>query len=110
MIVSPATRILPLEVGIEERLTEMKFVLSGVMLRFADYQREIEIDAETVEAGVAGLVEKYPGLKGVLLDGEGRVRSAHMLVLNGENIPRAELARGAAAGDRLEIVTAIAGG
>jgi hypothetical protein len=83
--------------------------LPGAMLRFAGYQREIKSDAPTAQAAINSLVSKYPALKSPLLDRKGRVRAAHRMFVNGDQINNAgEVPLGR--DDCLEIVTAIAGG
>jgi sulfur-carrier protein len=88
----------------------MKFKLAGNMLRFSNFQKEIEIAAVTVETAVQSLVEHCPDLRPVLLDGEGRVRQVHRLFLNGEMLPPHELGRQVGSQDEVAIITAIAGG
>jgi molybdopterin synthase sulfur carrier subunit len=88
----------------------MKFVLSGNLLRFAGFRREVEIDATTVAQGLSELVAGCPALGPVLLDGAGRLRAVHRLFLNGEQLAAQELGREAKAGDEVTLLTAIAGG
>ncbi|PCG86716.1 thiamine biosynthesis protein ThiS [Streptomyces sp. WZ.A104] len=88
----------------------MIFKVRGVLLRFTDYENEIEIEATTVRAGLAGLTERYPHLGEVLLDRTGEVRPTHLIALNGERLTRSELEREAAEDDRVDIVTAVSGG
>ncbi|GAB2596858.1 hypothetical protein GCM10027168_32080 [Streptomyces capparidis] len=88
----------------------MIFKVRGVLLRFTDYQNEIEVDGGTVRDGLAALTERYPGLREVLLDREGTVRATHLIALNGEQLPHSELDREATEDDRVDIVTAVSGG
>lgn len=93
----------------------MKIVLSGALVRFADYTKEIDIEADTVAEGVEALTTRYPNLKAVLLDGDGRVRRTHQLFLNGEQVERGDYPLGTAplqcaAQDTLFVLTAVAGG
>jgi molybdopterin synthase sulfur carrier subunit len=88
----------------------MKFVLSGNLLRFSGFRREVEIDAATVEQGVTELVASCPALGSVLLDGAGRLRAVHRVFLNGEQLTGPELGREAKADDEITLLTAIAGG
>ncbi|MFF3336675.1 MoaD/ThiS family protein [Streptomyces sp. NPDC002888] len=82
----------------------------GILLRFTDYQTEIEVDGDTVRAGLDRLTERYPNLGEVLLDREGAVRATHLIALNGERLTQGELDREATEDDRVDIVTAISGG
>ncbi|MFE0173429.1 MoaD/ThiS family protein [Streptomyces sp. NPDC059002] len=82
----------------------------GVLLRFTDYENEIEVDGGTVRAGLTGLTERYPRLREVLLDRDGTVRPTHLIALNGERLTQGDLDREATEDDRVDIVTAISGG
>lgn len=84
--------------------------LPGAMLRFAGYQREVKSDAPTAQAAIYGLVTQYPGLKSPLLDRKGRVRAAHRMFVNGDQIDNTGDKVALGPDDCLEIVTAIAGG
>jgi sulfur-carrier protein len=88
----------------------MRFVLSGNLLRFAGFRREVEVDAPTVEQGLTELVARCSGLGPVLLDGAGQLRAVHRLFLNGEPLAAQELGREVGAGDEVTLLTAIAGG
>src|SRR5687767_1911684 len=52
----------------EGKLT-MTIKLSGNLLRFSNFQNQIEVKAPNVIAGIQQLVETYPDLRKVLLDG-----------------------------------------
>ena len=88
----------------------MKFVLSGNLLRFSKFQKEIDIPAPTVAEGITQLIGSLPQLGPVLLDGAGQLRKVHRLFLNQDQLGSAELARPAGANDEVMILTAIAGG
>jgi molybdopterin converting factor small subunit len=87
----------------------MKLIVSGNLMRFTEYQKEIPIDATTVLAALEVLVERYPGLRPVVFDGQGNVRSVHRLHLNGEAIG-SQLDRPLAPDDEVGLLTALAGG
>ena len=82
----------------------------GILLRFTNYQNEIEIGGGTVREGLTALIERYPSLNEVLLDREGCVRTTHLIAHNGEQLSLDELDRAATADDRVDIVTAVSGG
>ncbi|MEE1930309.1 MoaD/ThiS family protein [Streptomyces sp. TRM 70351] len=82
----------------------------GVLLRFTNYENEIEVGGGTVREGLAELTERYPNLSEVLLDREGTVRATHLIALNGEQLTLDELDREATEDDRVDIVTAVSGG
>jgi molybdopterin converting factor small subunit len=82
----------------------------GILLRFTNYQNEIEIHGGTVREGLSALIERYPNLSEVLMDREGSVRPTHLIALNGEQISVDELDRPVTEDDRVDIVTAVSGG
>jgi molybdopterin converting factor small subunit len=82
----------------------------GILLRFTNYENEIEVCGNTVRDGLALLADRYPTLREVLMDREGSVRATHFIALNGEQLSRDELDREAAEDDRVDIVTAVSGG
>ena len=88
----------------------MKVKLSGAMARLVDYQSDVEVEGDTVRAGLDQLMDRYPDLRRVMLDGEGKVRRTHHIFLNGESLPADQLDRPVAADDTVQITTAIAGG
>jgi molybdopterin converting factor small subunit len=92
----------------------MKVVFSGTLLRFVDYTKEVELDAENLHECIGQLGARFPSLKAVLLNGDGRVRETHQLFLNGEQVASADASNTAGlplkASDTLLILTAIAGG
>lgn len=88
----------------------MHIVLSGTLQKFAQYQREHGVDAPTIEEGIAILVQSHPDLNAALFDASGTIRSAHMIFLNGDQLGRDQLTQKVSEIDKIEILTAIAGG
>lgn len=88
----------------------MKVILSGTLLRFVGYEREIEVEAQTVREAIDALEARHEALRRVLRDGNGSVRTSHQLFVNGEQLDRNGLERSVSRGDVLEVLTAIAGG
>ncbi len=82
----------------------------GILLRFTDYQNEIEVEGKTVRDGLDRLTERFPRLREVLMDREDAVRATHFIALNGEQLSEDELDRETAEDDRVDIVTAVSGG
>ncbi|MFF2412027.1 MoaD/ThiS family protein [Streptomyces sp. NPDC058092] len=82
----------------------------GVLLRFTNYENDIDVGGATVRDGLIALTERYPNLAEVLLDRDGDVRPTHLIALNGEQLSRSELDQEATGDDRVDIVTAISGG
>lgn len=88
----------------------MKFVLSGNLLRFANFSSEIEIDGATFGECVRVLVERHPSLAPVLLDGQGSLRSLVRVFLNGDQLVERDPARPVAPRDEVTLITPLAGG
>lgn len=88
----------------------MKIVLSGNLIRYASFEREVELEARTVSAALDELVARFPDLRPVVLDGEGQLRRVHRLYLNGEVLGTAEGDLALEPNDELGILTAVAGG
>ena len=88
----------------------MNIVLSGVLQKYAQYQREHSLAAGTVQEAIELLVGRFPAMGTVLLDSAGQPRKVHRLFLNGHQISSEQVVQGVKQDDRLEILTAIAGG
>jgi sulfur-carrier protein len=82
----------------------------GVLLRFTNYENEIDVCCDTVRDGLTKLTDVYPNLSEVLMDRDGRVRETHLIALNGEKLAISELDRIVHEDDQLDIITAISGG
>jgi molybdopterin synthase sulfur carrier subunit len=82
----------------------------GILLRFTDYETDIQVGCETVRDGLVKLIDRYPKLRDALMDREGSVRGAHFIALNGEQLTVGELDREVNDDDRVDIITAISGG
>jgi molybdopterin converting factor small subunit len=88
----------------------MRLVVSGNLLRFTGFTKEVDAPGGTLGEALAGVCARFPSLKPVLLDDEGRVRQVHQLFLNGEQLPRGDLNQRIANEDELAVITALAGG
>ena len=93
------------------------FIFNGPLLRFVDFTKEIEIAAPNLDVALQRLLERYSQLAPALLDGAGRIRRAHQMFLNGENMDRryfgdaqARSERAIQPGDSIFVLTAVAGG
>jgi molybdopterin converting factor small subunit len=93
------------------------FIFNGLMLRFTDFTKEVEIAATNFEAALKDLLDRFPRLVPVLLDGTGRVRRTHQMFRNGEKVESGcygdEKARSEVemrSGDEIYVLTAVAGG
>lgn len=88
----------------------MKFRFSGNLIRFVDYTREVEVQANTLGGALSELVTRYPSLRQTLYDGENKLRAAHRLFLNGDQLLRPDPGTDVAQSDCVDILTAITGG
>lgn len=78
---------------------------------YADQQSSVVLRGATVGEAMDGLVEQYPALRKHLLDNDGKLRSFVSLYLNGEEIREmGGVEAPLAAGDKLALIPAIAGG
>jgi molybdopterin converting factor small subunit len=84
--------------------------VSGTLLRYTDYRRDIDLDATTVGGAIDALIEAYPALKAILFGRDGRLRATHRIFLNGEQLTASAWTDTVAANDELDIATAVAGG
>lgn len=95
----------------------MKFMFSGTMLRFVNFDREIDIPEPNLELALQRLLDERPALRPVLLDGLGNLRRSHQMFLNGQTVPndfysdrQVRGAQDVQAEDTVYFLTAIAGG
>lgn len=83
---------------------------SGILLRLVNYDREVRVDAPTLGEALTLAEARYPKLRSVLRDGEGELRRAHRVVINGTLMTRATLSTPVGDSDSIQFLTAIAGG
>jgi molybdopterin synthase sulfur carrier subunit len=76
-------------------------------LVFPGLPREIEVDAETVEAAIEHLDERWPGLRDRLCEPWPLLRRHINVYVDRE---RAELATALLPGSRVDVIAAISGG
>ena len=88
----------------------MRFRFSGALLRFVNYRKEIELEAETLGIALDKLARECPRLSSVMYDSRGNVRSAHRLLVGGELVRNPDPAMALKDTDCVEVMTAIAGG
>lgn len=87
----------------------MKIRLSGVLLRYTDYRKEIEIQASTVNEALRELCRRYPAMDPILFTADGKLSRTHRLFVGDEPIDQ-NYSQPLQRADTLDIVTAIAGG
>ncbi len=88
----------------------MKFHFSGNLLRYVQFQSEIQVDGETIKQGIHNLVDKHPDFGRIILDVEGGVRMIHRFFLNGELLAAGDIDIQVEPGDEIIVLTPIAGG
>ncbi|HMW46885.1 MAG TPA: MoaD/ThiS family protein [Cellvibrionaceae bacterium] len=88
----------------------MNLAFSGTLLRFVNFQKNLHIEADSIEDALKKLANDYPQSAGVLFDDAGQVRKVHQLFLNGKQVDPAQLSSPVKDSDRLDVLTAIAGG
>ena len=88
----------------------MQIRLSGALRRLVGFRDELTLEAATVREALDRLTAEHPNLKPVIFDAGGALRGLHRLFLNSEQLDHQELDRPLTKDDRLDIVTAIAGG
>ena len=88
----------------------MKFEFSGNLLRYLNYQREIEVEGGTLVEGVGNLVERYPDFRRVIQDSKGEIRLIHRFFLNGSQLEPGDVHCAVEPGDVVTVLTPIAGG
>lgn len=64
--------------------------LPGLLARFADGDRRVEVEAETVRGAVLGLVERHPAVEPHVLDEHRRLRAHLQLFHEGRQVRWAE--------------------
>jgi molybdopterin converting factor small subunit len=83
---------------------------SGILYNYVDYHRELRYAADTVGEALTRLASDYPRIRTVLFDGEGKVRGAQILFVNGVQLDSAGMSTALGPDDELMILAAIAGG
>lgn len=83
---------------------------SGALLRFVNFQKSMKLDAGTVGEALATVAGKFPQAQAVIYDADGQVRKVHQVFVNGQQLGAGDMGRALAASDRVDLMTAIAGG
>lgn len=83
---------------------------SGIMLRLVNYERTVQVEADTLGTALEQLEGRHPQIRQVLRDANGQIRRSHQLFLNGERVAIPDLSMPLKEADQMEFLTAIAGG
>ncbi len=70
----------------------------------------VEVDAETVRSCIDAVDARYPGFRELILDRDGSLRRFVRLFVNGDPLDREAVDAPVAEGDRIQILSAMAGG
>ena len=71
----------------------------------------IEVQGGNVQACIADLIRRYPGLEGMILDGEDRILLRWMVYINNQSaVPSNELSYHVKDGDIISLLPMVAGG
>lgn len=85
--------------------------LSGTLLRFTDYQKELRIEATTLKEGIDQLATQFPEVGKALFDSKtGQVRASHRLYVNGDLVDKGAYGQPIGGEDVVDILTAVTGG
>ena len=87
----------------------MNFVLSGTLLRFVQYRRNISYNGGTLASALRSLFSEYPELEDLLMETPESLRRTIRVAINNE-VVRSDLSRPLNSGDAVQIMTAISGG
>jgi hypothetical protein len=88
----------------------MKIRITGIMLNYVGYRKDLECDATTLGGALDQLCADVPVVRPIIFTGAGTVSRVHRLVLNGELINNDALDHPLRPDDVLELITATAGG
>ncbi|MBT2511864.1 MoaD/ThiS family protein [Streptomyces sp. ISL-98] len=80
------------------------------MLRLVNYERTVQVQADTLGTALEQLEGRHPQIRQVLRDANGQIRRSHQLFLNGERVAIPDLSMTLKEADQVEFLTAIAGG
>ena len=88
----------------------MNVTFSGTLLRFINFQKNISLDANTVNEALSQVVSQHPKARPVLYDGDGKVRQVHQIFVNGTQYHVSDFDQTLNPSDQMDVLTAIAGG
>ena len=84
--------------------------ISSIFARYTDNRLSIELEGSTIGECLNDLVARYPELKKIILDSNGRLRHSYEIYVNGESAYPREMTRPVEDGDKLNLVMLIQGG
>jgi sulfur carrier protein ThiS len=73
-------------------------------------EAELVVESQTVRGCIEAVERRFPGILPLVVDAKGNLHRFVKLFVNGEPVDPKRLDQAVAAGDALEIVSAIAGG
>jgi hypothetical protein len=88
----------------------VRLAFSGNLLRFTGFLREIELGASSLGDAIEQACGMFPGLRPVLLNAGGGLRTIHQLYRNGAAWEDFELSSSVGSDDEVRVITILAGG
>ncbi len=86
-------------------------LIPTALRRFVDNAAELVVEADRVGAALAEAVRRHPRLQPQLFGSNGQLRGFILVFVNAKNIKHLQQEHtGLAAGDRISLIPAIAGG
>ena len=89
----------------------IKFKIPKLLQEKTDGAVLIEVQGGNVQACIADLIRRYPGLEGMILDGEDRILLRWMVYINNQSaVASNELSYHVKDGDIISLLPMVAGG
>lgn len=84
--------------------------LSSIFSRYTGNNLSIPVEGKTLQECINELVEKYPDMKRLILDKEGKLMHSYDIYVNGESSYPLEMSKEVKDGDKINLVFIIHGG
>jgi molybdopterin converting factor small subunit len=84
--------------------------LSSIFSRYTDNNLSIPVEGKTLKECIDELAKKYPDMKRLILDKEGRLVHSYDIYVNGESSYPLEMSKKVQDGDKINLVFIIQGG
>jgi molybdopterin synthase sulfur carrier subunit len=89
----------------------IKFKIPKLLQDKTDDAVLVEVQGDSVQACIADLIHRYPGLEGMILDGEGRLFVRWMICIDNQSTAASnELSYQVKDGDIITLLPMVAGG
>ncbi len=84
--------------------------LSSIFSRYTDDNLSIPVEGKTLGECIEELINKYPDMKKLILDREGKLMHSYDIYINGESSYPLEMAKSINDGDTINLVFVVHGG